>query len=237
MDLVSAMIPRSSQPSFAPACTGAYFRVSAAPRGPLLEQNGSVKTSNHYAARLLSIPLYNAPRRTHRSKSESLAFAIVGTGFCYFIHHRANRVPYRFFRDCLPILVAPIDEIRRQRRRPWPTRRPVSYGRPLYLVFQLDARSPGLVRLLHIFSPLSDAVLSLKWQDSNWNFPAGPSSLILSHDRFPAMIADQIERNSERDNVLEEKQAEVVHVMDAVNHDGVIRSRDQHGTCGEEHAD
>ena len=97
--------------------------------------------------------------------------------------------------------------------------------------------SPGLVRLLHIFSPLSDAVLSLKWQDSNWNFPAGPSSLILSHDRFPAIIADQIERNSERDNVLEEKQAEVVHVMDAVNHDGVIRSRDQHGTCGEEHAD
>jgi hypothetical protein len=25
--------------------------------------------------------------------------------------------------------------------------------------------------------------------------------------------------------------------MDAVNHDGVIRSRDQHGACGEEHAD
>ena len=49
--------------------------------------------------------------------------------------------------------------------------------------------------------------------------------------------ADQIERNSERDDVLEEKQAEIVHVMDAVNHDGVIRSRDQHGACGEEHAD
>jgi hypothetical protein len=41
----------------------------------------------------------------------------------------------------------------------------------------------------------------------------------------------------QRDNVLEEKQAEVVHVMDAVNHDGVIRSRDQHGACGEEHDD
>jgi hypothetical protein len=64
-----------------------------------------------------------------------------------------------------------------------------------------------------------------------------PSSPIFSHDRFSAIIADQIERNSERDNVLEEKQAEIVHVMDAVNHDGVIRSRDQHGACGEEHAD
>jgi len=50
-------------------------------------------------------------------------------------------------------------------------------------------------------------------------------------------MADQIERNSERDNVLEEKQAEIVHVMDTVNHDGVIRSRDQHAACGEEHAD
>lgn len=64
-----------------------------------------------------------------------------------------------------------------------------------------------------------------------------PSSLIFSDDRFSAVIADQIERNSERDNVLEEKQAEIVHVMDAVNHDGVIRSRDQHAACGEEHAD
>ena len=64
-----------------------------------------------------------------------------------------------------------------------------------------------------------------------------PSSLIFSHDRFSAIIADQIERNSERDNVLEEKQAEIVHVMDAVNHDGVIGSRDQHGACGEEHPD
>ena len=64
-----------------------------------------------------------------------------------------------------------------------------------------------------------------------------PSSLIFSHDRFSAVIADQIERNSERDDVLEEKQAEIVHVMDAVNHDGVIRSRDQHAACGEEHAD
>src|SRR5271168_1627043 len=64
-----------------------------------------------------------------------------------------------------------------------------------------------------------------------------PSSLILSHDRFSAIVADQIERNSERDNVLKEKQAEIVHVMDAMNHDGVIRSRDQHGACGEEHAD
>ena len=64
-----------------------------------------------------------------------------------------------------------------------------------------------------------------------------PSSLVLSQDRFSAIIADQIERNSERDNVLEEKQAEVVHVMDAVDHDGVIRSRDQHGACGEEHDD
>jgi hypothetical protein len=199
-----------------------------------LEQNGSVKTSNHYAAVYCRLSLQRTAENTS-VEITVLRIAIVGTGFCYFIHHRQS-VPYRFFRDCLPILVAPIDEIRRQ-RRPWPTRRPVSYGRPLYLVFQLDARSPGLVRLLHIFSPLSDAVLSLKWQDSNWNFPAGPSSLILSHDRFPAIIADQIERNSERDNVLEEKQAEVVHVMDAVNHDGVIRSRDQHGTCGEEHAD
>ena len=64
-----------------------------------------------------------------------------------------------------------------------------------------------------------------------------PSSLIFSRDRFSAIIADQIERNSERDDVLEEKQAEIVHVMDAVNYDGVIRSRDQHGACGEEHAD
>src|ERR1700751_575588 len=63
-----------------------------------------------------------------------------------------------------------------------------------------------------------------------------PSSLIFSHDRFSAIVANQIERNSERDNVLEEKQAEIVHVMDAVNHDGVIRSRDQHAACGEEHA-
>jgi hypothetical protein len=67
--------------------------------------------------------------------------------------------------------------------------------------------------------------------------PRRPSSLIFSHHRFSAKIADQVERNSERDNVLEEKQAEIVHVMDAVNHDGVIRSRDQHGACGEEHAD
>jgi hypothetical protein len=64
-----------------------------------------------------------------------------------------------------------------------------------------------------------------------------PSSLIFSRDRFSAIIADQIERNSERDDVLEEKQAEIVHVMHAVNHDGVIRSRDQHAACGEEHAD
>ena len=62
-------------------------------------------------------------------------------------------------------------------------------------------------------------------------------TVIFSHDRFSAIIADQIERNSERDDVLEEKQAQIVHVMDAVNHDGVIRSRDQHGACGEEHAD
>ena len=41
MDLVSAMIPRSSQPSFAAACPGAYFRVSAAPRGPLEEESFS----------------------------------------------------------------------------------------------------------------------------------------------------------------------------------------------------
>jgi hypothetical protein len=50
-------------------------------------------------------------------------------------------------------------------------------------------------------------------------------------------MADQIERNSERDNVLEEKQAEIVHVMDAVNHDvssGVVI---KHAACGEEHAD
>ena len=67
--------------------------------------------------------------------------------------------------------------------------------------------------------------------------PRRPSSLILSHDRFSAIVADQIERNSERDNVLEEKQAKVVHVMDAVDHDRVIRSRDQHGARGEEHAD
>ena len=65
----------------------------------------------------------------------------------------------------------------------------------------------------------------------------GQSSLILSYDRLSAIVADQIEPNSERDNVFEEKQADVVHVMDAVNHDGVIRSRDQHGACGEEHAD
>jgi len=64
-----------------------------------------------------------------------------------------------------------------------------------------------------------------------------PSSLIFSRDRFSAIIADQIERNSERDDVLEEKQAEIVHVMHAVNHDGVIRSRDQHAASGEEHAD
>ena len=64
-----------------------------------------------------------------------------------------------------------------------------------------------------------------------------PSSLIFSNDRFSAIVGDQIERNSERDDVLEEKQAEVVHVMHAVNHDGVIRSRDQHAACGEEHAD
>jgi hypothetical protein len=64
-----------------------------------------------------------------------------------------------------------------------------------------------------------------------------PSSLIFSHDCFSAIVANQIERNSERDNVLEKKQAEIVHVMDAVNHDGVIRSRDQHAACGEEHAD
>ena len=62
-------------------------------------------------------------------------------------------------------------------------------------------------------------------------------TVIFSHNRFSAIIADQIERNSERDDVLEEKQAEIVHVMDAVNHDSVIRSRDQHGACGEEHAD
>ena len=60
-----------------------------------------------------------------------------------------------------------------------------------------------------------------------------PSSLIFSHDRFSAIGADQIERNSERNDVLEEKQAEIVHVMHAVNHDGVIRSRDQHAACGE----
>jgi len=64
-----------------------------------------------------------------------------------------------------------------------------------------------------------------------------PSSLIFNRDRFSAIIADQIERNSERDDVLEEKQAEIVHVMHAVNHDGVIRSRDQHAASGEEHAD
>ena len=67
--------------------------------------------------------------------------------------------------------------------------------------------------------------------------PRRPSALILNHDRFSAVIADQIERNSERDNVLEEKQAEIVHVVDAVNHDGVIRCRDQHGACGKGHAD
>ena len=61
--------------------------------------------------------------------------------------------------------------------------------------------------------------------------------MIFSHDRFSAIIADQIERNSERDDVLEEKQPKIVHVMDAVNHHGVIGSRDQHGACGEEHAD
>src|ERR1700743_792214 len=67
--------------------------------------------------------------------------------------------------------------------------------------------------------------------------PRRPSSLILGHDRFSAIVADQIERNSERDNVLEEKQAEIVHVMDTVNYYGVIGSRDQHAACGEEHAD
>ena len=42
----------------------------------------------------------------------------------------------------------------------------------LYLVFQLGAQSPGhFVGLLHIFSPPWDAVLGLKWQESNWNSP------------------------------------------------------------------
>jgi hypothetical protein len=58
-------------------------------------------------------------------------------------------------------------------------------------------------------------------------------TLAFSHDRVSAIVADQKERNSERDNVLEEKQAEVVHVMDAVNHYGVIRCHDQHAAGGE----
>ena len=62
-----------------------------------------------------------------------------------------------------------------------------------------------------------------------------PSTLILSRNRSSAVRSDQIERSSERNNILEEKQAGVVHVMDAINHDGVIRSRDQHGACGKEH--
>jgi hypothetical protein len=38
----------------------------------------------------------------------------------------------------------------------------------LYLVFQLGAQSPGrFVGLIHIVSPLSYALLSLKWQESN----------------------------------------------------------------------
>ena len=86
-----------------------------------LEQNESVKTSNHYAA------VYCRFLSTTTAENASVEIripriAIVGTGFCISFTI-ANRVPYRFFRDCLPILVAPIDEIRRQ-RRPWPTREP-----------------------------------------------------------------------------------------------------------------
>src|SRR5260370_39991723 len=117
------------------------------------------------------------------------------------------------------------------------------------------AGGPYLDNSRNLGAPSSARFLRLRWafalrangprtpstrvieQEFELEFPRRPSSLILSHDRFSAIIADQIERNSERDNVFEEKQAEIVHVMDAVNHEGVIRSRDQHGACGEEHAD
>ena len=59
-------------------------------------------------------------------------------------------------------------------------------------------------------------------QEFELELPRRSSSLVLSHDRSSAIVADHIERNSERDNVLEEKQAEVVHVMDAADHDGVV---------------
>ena len=58
---------------------------------------------------------------------------------------------------------------------------------------------------------------------------------VFEEDRLVAEITDQVERHSERDDILEEKQAQITHIPYAVNGNGRAGGRKKHRAGGEEH--
>src|SRR5260370_42059266 len=72
-----------------------------------------------------------------------------------------------------------------------------------------------------------------------WNVPLCPPlhslASVFQEDSLVAEIADQVERYPERDDILEEKQAQKTHIPYAVNGSGRARCSDNHSAGDKEH--
>src|SRR6201996_2565390 len=53
--------------------------------------------------------------------------------------------------------------------------------------------------------------------------------------RLTAVVADEIQRNAKRDDVFEEKEAEVIHIPESPPRNGRVRCGEEHGAGDEEH--
>src|SRR5258708_8380914 len=72
-----------------------------------------------------------------------------------------------------------------------------------------------------------------------WNVPLCPPhhslASVFQEDSLVAEIADQVERYPERDDILEEKQAQKTHIPYAVNGSGRAGCSDNHSPGNKEH--